>query len=47
MLKNLWKAFTTAMELAAYQRTLKEYYGVLGPEQINHIRNKIRELSSK
>ena len=36
-----------AMELSAYQRTLKDCYGVLRPEQIDHIRNKINELTAK
>jgi hypothetical protein len=36
-----------AMELSAYQRTLKDCYGVLGAEQIEHIRKKIDELASK
>jgi hypothetical protein len=47
MLKNIWKSFTTAMEITAYQRTLRECHGVLGPDQIEHIRKKIDELTSK
>jgi hypothetical protein len=47
MLKNIWKSFTMGMELSAYQRTLRDCYGVLGPDQIEHIRKKIDELTSK
>ena len=47
MLKNLWKSFALAMELNAYQRTLRDYYHYLKPEQIEHIRNKIDELTAR
>jgi hypothetical protein len=47
MLKNMWDSIIIAMELNAYQRTLKDYYSVLGPDQIEHIRKKIDELSAK
>jgi hypothetical protein len=47
MLKGIWNSFMTAMELSAYQRTLKDCHGVLGSEQIEHIRKKIDELTAK
>jgi hypothetical protein len=47
MFKNMWNSFIIAMELSAYQKTLRECYGVLGPEQIKHIRKKIDELTSR
>jgi len=47
MFKNIWNSFTVAMELSAYQRTLRDCYGVLRPEQIEHIRKKINELTNR
>lgn len=47
MLKRFWDTLIFATEISAYQRTLREFQGIMKPEQLEEIRKRIFELASK